>query len=64
MASRLDLVRRRRAARAVAGEAPGGVAVSPFAQWCAVLLLVGVLAGLIYAGFKVRQPGDDDDRDY
>ena len=38
--------------------------MSTTVQWVLVLLAVGVLAGLIAYGFKIREPGDDDDRDY
>lgn len=33
-------------------------------EWIAPALLIAVLSAAIYAGFKYRQPGDDDGIDY
>jgi hypothetical protein len=33
-------------------------------QWFLVCLAVGVLAGLIWYGFTIRERGDDDDREW
>lgn len=30
----------------------------------AIISFVTLLAALIYAGYRARQPGDDDDRDW
>jgi len=33
-------------------------------QWALVLLAIGVLVGLIWYGFKIRDRDDDDDREW